>query len=605
MKKLLTAFFIALFLTIAPRALADSQFNTQVAVTYTVNDDGSTTVLEDIKLINTTAFYYTPSYTMNLGVEDADDIIVKNSHGDLPFETHKNDQGVSIKTSFPDRIVGVGKVNEFFVTYTTHKIAQKMGDIWQISIPGLEDPDSFSQYQAKISYPASFGNPSTVKPAQKDAVSSPISFSKDEIGKAGALLLFGKDQYFTLSLVYHISNRNFFPIQTEIALPPDTGYQRVIIPSMSEKPLNTYQDQDGNWLATYSLGPQEQKTITMKMLVKVTTTANQESLSNAQRKEYLQPQPYWEVNNQKITDIVKTLQSPQDIYNYVVSHLSYDYGKTADETIRLGAVKALENPTQSVCLEFTDLFVALARAKGIPARSVEGYAYTEDSTLRPVSLVQDVLHAWPEYYDDTQKKWIMVDPTWGNTTNGIDYFSSFDLSHIAFVVKGKDSSYPIPAGGYKFNTNSRDVTVSFMHADQFVDTKKNSVSFDFSSHALAGLPIHALLTIQNTSGSPIKNADIIINSPLSPKTHSIHIDALPPYGKKVYQVSFHKTPLLTNKDYTITIHFDGKTYNKSITVTVVPNLWWLLLGGGIIGACFVLSRLTYKTWRLYIQKRKK
>jgi hypothetical protein len=374
---------------------------------------------------------------------------------------------------------------------------------------------------------------------------------------------------------------------------------------MSENPLNTYQDQDGNWLATYSLGPQEQKTITMKVLVMVATDTKQQSLSDAQRKEYIQAQPYWEVDNQKITEIAKTLHSPLDIYTYVVKHLSYDYSKTADETVRLGAVKALENPTQSVCLEFTDLFVALARAKGIPARSVEGYAYTEDSTLRPVSLVKDVLHAWPEYYDETKKKWIMVDPTWGNTTNGIDYFSSFDLSHIAFVVKGKDSSYPIPAGGYKFDTNSRDVTVSFVDKDQFVDPKKNSIAFDFSSHALAGLPIHAFLTVRNISGSPFRNADIVIDSQLTPKKHSVHIDVLPPYGKKVYQVSFYKTPFLTNKDYDVTIHFDGKTYNKSITVTVVPNLWWLLLGGGIIGACFVLSRLTYKTWRLYIQKRKK
>jgi len=43
----------------------------------------------------------------------------------------------------------------------------------------------------------------------------------------------------------------------------------------------------------------------------------------------------------------------------------------------------------------------------------------------------------------------MVDPTWGNTTGGVDYFNTFDFDHLAFVVKGISSTYPVPAGGYK------------------------------------------------------------------------------------------------------------------------------------------------------------
>ena len=57
-------------------------------------------------------------------------------------------------------------------------------------------------------------------------------------------------------------------------------------------------------------------------------------------------------------------------------------------------------------MEFTDLFVAIARAAGIPARESVGYAYTTNSRLRPLSLVTDVLHAWPEYYDADKKIWV-------------------------------------------------------------------------------------------------------------------------------------------------------------------------------------------------------
>ncbi len=31
----------------------------------------------------------------------------------------------------------------------------------------------------------------------------------------------------------------------------------------------------------------------------------------------------------------------------------------------------------------------------------------------------------------------MIDPTWGATTGGVDYFETLDFDHFAFVVKGK------------------------------------------------------------------------------------------------------------------------------------------------------------------------
>ena len=93
-------------------------------------------------------------------------------------------------------------------------------------------------------------------------------------------------------------------------------------------------------------------------------------------------------------------------------------------------------------MEFTDLFITIARSAGIPAREVNGFAYTENPDIQPLSLVNDVLHAWPEYYDSEKGVWIPVDPTWGSTTGGVDYFSKLDLRHFTFVVHGKDSTKP-------------------------------------------------------------------------------------------------------------------------------------------------------------------
>src|SRR5205085_4817912 len=53
------------------------------------------------------------------------------------------------------------------------------------------------------------------------------------------------------------------------------------------------------------------------------------------------------------------------------------------------------------CSEFSDLFVAMARSLGLPARTVSGLAYSGNSFGG---------HAWVEVWAG---KWIELDPTWG------------------------------------------------------------------------------------------------------------------------------------------------------------------------------------------------
>jgi hypothetical protein len=74
--------------------------------------------------------------------------------------------------------------------------------------------------------------------------------------------------------------------------------------------------------------------------------------------------------------------------------------------------------------------------------------------------VADILHSWPEYWDDTLQTWVPIDPTWGNTTGGIDYFNKLDLNHIVFAYHGASSTTPYPAGSYKLGANpEKDVFV--------------------------------------------------------------------------------------------------------------------------------------------------
>ena len=61
------------------------------------------------------------------------------------------------------------------------------------------------------------------------------------------------------------------------------------------------------------------------------------------------------------------------------------------------------------CTEFADLYTTLARATGLPARTVIGLAYQGEAEAF-------ALHAWNEVAIDGA--WRGVDPTWGETRIG-------------------------------------------------------------------------------------------------------------------------------------------------------------------------------------------
>ncbi|MCX6705079.1 MAG: transglutaminase-like domain-containing protein, partial [Candidatus Woesebacteria bacterium] len=261
----------------------------------------------------------------------------------------------------------------------------------------------------------------------------------------------------------HLENPLGKNAQTQIALPPDTAFQKVYLQKIDPKPSDVTIDPDGNWLATYNLTARQRVDVTVAGSVQIFAgfrafpkPTDQELSDNLRETEY------WQVNDPQIKALALELKTPKAIYDYVSKTLKYDFNRVQPNVQRMGAVKALQNPSQAICMEFTDLFIAIARAAGIPAREINGYAYTENPELQPLSLVADLLHAWPEYYDKDKGVWIPIDPTWASTSGGINYFDKLDLRHFTFVVHGESPVMPYPPGSYKLGPNpQKDVYVSF------------------------------------------------------------------------------------------------------------------------------------------------
>ncbi len=124
-----------------------------------------------------------------------------------------------------------------------------------------------------------------------------------------------------------------------------------------------------------------------------------------------------EVIKERAADIVGDAEGPIDkaekIFDWVKDYLEY---------VPPGNVGALEayKTGEGVCADYSDLFVALARAEGIPARRLSGYYISGPD--------EGQYHAWSEFYLEGYG-WVPVEPTFEAWYS--DFFGELpDTSHI-------------------------------------------------------------------------------------------------------------------------------------------------------------------------------
>lgn len=442
------------------------EFKTISQITYKFYENGNCAVTHEISLINLKPEVYVTEYLLKITGENVINPQAWDLFGPLKLTSTKEGNTTSIFLKFNESVVGKNQALSFIVKYEIINLAKKEGNVWKIILPKINESVEESVYSLFVKVPLSYGDVAFSSPSfesfEKEGSYAIYSFPKNKILQRPLMMEFGYFQVFDFTLLYQLKNQSSSKSIATIAIPPDTAYQKVGYTSIDPSPEEVNTDEDGNWLAKFILQPNSEIEIKVKGKVQVfPKPQNNEYVKSLSPERYLEEKLYWEVNNPEIKNIAQNLKNPKDIYNFLINKLSYDYERIKIDKKRLGAVETLKNPTNSLCLEFTDVFVTLSRAAGIPAREIEGFAITDNPKLRPLSLVHDVLHAWPEYYDFEKRYWKMIDPTWGKTTGGFDYFDNFDMSHITFVIHGVDSQYPLPPGSYKLNNEVKNIFVEY------------------------------------------------------------------------------------------------------------------------------------------------
>ncbi len=596
-----------------------AEFSTSYDVIYDVGDDGVTTVTEKIILKNLTSEYYASQFNLIIGATQITDIKASDASGPMVVTSVQKDNSTTINVKFNQQVAGVGKSLPWTLQFKSKDFAEKTGKVWEVRAPKVSSSTNLENYNLTISVPTSFGDPTLISPTPRSQTVSGgklfLTFTKDQLINSGVSANFGSMQLFDFDLSYHLSNNNLIPIVTNIALPPDTAYQDVVFQRIEPKPINVSIDDDGNYLAWYKLTRGQRLDIKVTGSAKLYSSSKVKNptLSEDLRKEYTKSDKYWEKDHPvivaKVVEILTNHPSADNaekvklIYRYVVNNLKYDFTRLNNQDIeRLGAVTVLNNPTSAVCMEFTDLFIALTRSIGVPAREVNGYAYSSNQILRPRSLSKDILHSWPQYWDEKQG-WVMVDPTWENTTGGVDYFSKLDLNHFAFAIRGLSSKTPTPAGSYKYlNQDTHDVKITLSDND-FLGKPQLDVAIDIKNPILAGFPGKIKVKITNLGNAVFPTTDFsVVSSKLNILNGSTqNLGSIPSFGTASFDINFRTKSLFESFNDQILIVLGSQIFTKD--VKVVPIIMLNFMPGVLIGIILfmiliylgVLIQHVYKT----------
>lgn len=361
--------------------------------------------------------------------------------------------------------------------FKQENVLTKQGNIYEVLIPTLL-PSSNTDSSVTVHLPTELQN-SVLMSKPLFSSRTPDSITWNQLNGKTIQVFFGKNQQYDLHLTYQLENTSPLPGEITLPFPPDTVYQRIFLDSISEKPKNISIDPDGNILGRYLLRPSEKKEVSYNAKVILEAVPRddiltyQENLFKSQKNYLLRP-------------FLSNMQNPprfssiKSVYSYVLATLSYDYSQLSNDSPRYTHKtfsEIVRSPSDSVCLDYSSLFVSLARQNALYAREIIGYGFSPNEQIRPQS--GDLLHSWAEYYDTDSDRWNAVDPTWEDTSQ-IDYFSAFDLNHIALAIRGESSDKPNPAGFYRFNssTQSKLVSVSYTNSipsiDKTLSTKQKS-----------------------------------------------------------------------------------------------------------------------------------
>lgn len=346
------------------------------------------------------------------------------------------------------------------ISYNSYGLSIKSGKVVDVYVPAFspdfqfEDENTLETYSTKIIIPKTLGNINFISTenAIVDASTNwEININQNDLIGNTAWIQVGTEQIYKFELKQKVpkSSDSFVGINRYTMIIPRSIVsgqitQDVFYENISPKPFQVTEDANGNLVATFIFSPNENNEIilsgyaVLEQNSKMTFTQSGfiKDIENSIIEANTKPGEYWESDNAEIiatareiisTEELKTLsvwEILQRTYKFVVNRIDYSQVKKYGLNERQGALQTLKG-NAAVCMEYSDLFIALMRAHGIPARAAFGFGYSSYEDVDSSERAEN--HQWVEVYIPEFKKWIPVDTTWGE--NGDEVIGG-DLNHF-------------------------------------------------------------------------------------------------------------------------------------------------------------------------------
>lgn len=482
MKKFLTAvFFIAGFFTFLAGNVFAVDSNVRIVREYYIDSADKVRVQETHTIENKSAKawiteqnteYFFVSVTSGNGnalVESLNTVAIYANGNRLSYETDNQIDYAVLSVKLPGAIKPNGSMT-LTITYDNFGLIEKKGALIDFYAPGFQRNESTSTAERATSYSydtyvnvvkslpeVNFITPEPTESGITD-VYNRYYFDYEILLNRYIWIQIGRIQYYKFGITETI-------VATEQA---DTGYTneyRLIVPRVIDEP-QIYQnvmfttidpvpsyvetDPDGNLIFIFKVPTNFSGVISINGFAEVgrnDTPVSAETAgtiydpSIAGMASYVNAAPYWEVSSGQIQSKVRELVGTQknvyiisnDLYDFVISSIDYSKVKRFGLNERQGALATL-NGGAAVCMEYSDLFLTLARAAGVPARAVFGYGY--DSKIQND---QQEAHQWVEVYMPGLKKWVSIDVTWGESGMKM---AEGNLNHFFTHVASIDPNTP-------------------------------------------------------------------------------------------------------------------------------------------------------------------
>lgn len=168
---------------------AAPDFSVAFNVNYQATENGTTIVQKNIQLTNLTTNLYPAVYNLEIP-QDAQNIFTFDGKGKIEPVIFEENGRQKIKLPLNEKALGKGKAVQFVLRFETKQIAFYQNGNWKIVIPKIESGEEIIGYNISLSFPQSWGKPSSIVPKPRES----FSWTLEELKDAMIVISFGQKE---------------------------------------------------------------------------------------------------------------------------------------------------------------------------------------------------------------------------------------------------------------------------------------------------------------------------------------------------------------------------------------------------------------------------